>query len=159
MGWSEYEEPTEQVEIAPGNFQTVRGLGFDDICRLARSHAPVAALVFRKFMDDKSVGFTPEGMSTLLVTTMSEFPDAVAFVIGLASDDTTPTTLEKIRKSRLSVQAEFVQKIIGLTFLSEAEVKKLVEIVTEMFEKAAGTLNMLNLPEPSGSGNGAFVSK
>jgi len=159
MGLREWEEPTEQVEIAKGNFQTVRGLGFEDIARLARSHMPVVTIIFKRFMDEKAAGFTPEGLGTILAAGVSEFPDAVAFVIGLACDDTDEKTLAKIKRMRLTVQAEFIQKIIGLTFVSEAEVKKLIEIVTEMMGSVTSALDELNLPGRSGNGNGAFVSK
>lgn len=164
MGLRDYEEPFEEVEIGKNrdgtpNVQRVRGLGFEDVCRLARSHAPLMAIMYKRFMDEKAIGFTAEGLSTLITAGMGEFPDAVAFIIGLASDDTDPETLETVRKLRLSVQVEFIQKIIGLTFMSESEIKKLIEIVTEMMAKTTGVLSMLNLPDEtlSGSGNGAFV--
>ena len=164
MGWTDYEEPTETVQIGTEkrpNLISVRGLAFDDICRLARALAPVAALIYKRFMDEKAIGFTPEGLSTLLTTGAAEFPEALAFVIGLATDDTTPESLAKMRHLRMSVQAEFIQKIIALTFMTDSEIKKLVEIVTEMVAKTSDVLTMLNLPDeiPTGSGNGAFVSK
>lgn len=169
MGFREQEEPFEEVEIGTitdkktgkktPNIQRLRGLGFEDICRLARDHAPLLAVIYKRFMDEKAVGFTAEGLGALISAGMAEFPQAAAFIIGLAADDTSPETLDNIRRTRLTVQMECMQKIIGLTFISESEIKKLVEIVTEMMAATSSAMAVLTLPEPSGSGNGAFVSK
>ena len=57
------------------------------------------------------------------------------------------------------MQLDAIEQIAGLTFTGEADVKKLVEIVTRMFEGTAKAATKLAAPIASVNGSGASASK
>lgn len=158
MGLRDYELPTETVEIDDKTDFTVRGISFEDITRLVLKHGPVCVLIYSKFTEAKSeAGLKPETLGHLLTTVLTEFPEAVGELIAIAADERDQVA--KVMKLPVGVQFDAIEKIIRLTFTGEADVKKLVEIVTRMAEGVRASAEALNAPIPSGSGFGAFASK
>ncbi len=160
MGLRDYQAPSSNIKLSDTNSFDVRGLTFADISKLATKHGAIMTFMYARFMDEKSKGFTAEGVGGMIVAALDQFPEAVAYLIALAADepDLTPIVL----KLRPSVQAEAIEQIIAHTFVSEAEIKKLVEIATRMFAQGAVAVEGLTAPLPpiaSGNGNGAFASR
>lgn len=158
MGLRDYELPTETVKIDDKTNFTVRGVSFEDITRLVLKHGPVCVLVYAKFAEAKGGGgLKPETLGHLLTSVMTEFPEAVGEMIAIAADE--PDQMTKVMKLPVGVQFDAIERIIRLTFTGEADVKKLVEIVTRMAEGIRASAESLNAPIPSGNGFGAFADK
>lgn len=158
MGLRDYEIPTLSVPINEKVSFDVRGISFEDISRLVQRHGPVCVMVYQQFVESKvKFGLRPEVLGQLLTMAMEKFPDAVSEMIALAADDMEQ--IAKVRKLPVGVQIDAIYKIIGLTFTSEADVKKLVEIVTRMAVSVTANMNSLTGQTPSDSGNGSFVSQ
>lgn len=158
MGLRDYEIPALSVPITEKVSFDVRGISFEDISRLVQRHGPVCVMVYQQFVESKvKFGLRPEVLGQLLTMAMEKFPDAVSEMIALAADDVEQ--IAKVRKLPVGVQIDAIYKIIGLTFTSEADVKKLVEIVTRMAVSVTANMKSLTDQTPSDSGNGSFVSQ
>jgi hypothetical protein len=91
---------------------------------------------------------------------MNRFPEAVTDIIAIGADEDFTEIREIVRRLPVGVQLDALSKIIGLTFTGDAEVKKLVEIVTRMAEQVQ--LNMEKLTGKSAAsdnGNGSFAGQ
>ncbi len=156
MGLKDYVPPTKTIALPGDNSMEVRGVSFADIAALASKHLHVMTFLYQKFVAEKDAGFTAEGMGGLIVAAMNQFPEAVAELIARAADE--PDLWQKVMVLPPATQAEAIEQIIGLTFIGEGDVKKLVEIVTRLLTASRETLDGLTMPIPSGSGSGAFAS-
>jgi hypothetical protein len=158
MGLRDYELPSETVKIDEKGSFLVRGISFEDISRLVQAHGPVLAMVYAKFTTLKDgEGLRPETLGKLVTSVMDQFPEAVADMIAIAAEERDQAA--KIRRLPVGVQLDAIEKIIRLTFSGEAELKKVVEIVTRMAQGVQGAMTSLNAPIASSNGAGAFASK
>jgi hypothetical protein len=156
MGLRDYELPTLKVTIDANTSFDVRGISFEDITRLVNKHGPVCVLIYTKFTEAKTKhGLRPETVGQLLTLAMQQFPEAVAELIALSADE--PDMTAKVQRLPIGVQLDAIEKVIGLTFSGEADVKKLVETVTRMAEGVTASLQ--NLQTASANGSGGFVNK
>lgn len=156
-GLGSYSPRKEKVVIDNDADFFVRGIAFRDVTELLRKHGPVAVAIYAQVKAASNLG-QDSTLAQLVMKALEDFPEAVAEVIALAADDTSQAALENAGRLPLPIQMEALEKIIGLTFAGEAEVKKLVEIVTRMLEGVSRTAQVLSAPTMSDSGRGSFVS-
>jgi len=159
---ADYELPTKTVEIDAANSFTVRGLDFSDLVRLTHRHGPILGILYSRVIEIRDHGgekLTPEGLGGMIAAAAAEFPDLVADLIATAAGE--PGQVDKVRKLRFPVQMDAIHQIIGLTFVGEHELKKLMEIVTEAAEATTRTLKSVTNPKllkPSPNGSGTSAS-
>lgn len=155
MGLKDYVVPTTTITLAPSdNTVTVRGLNFADITKLVNNHGPVLILLYgRVWAEVKAGSLDAAKVGQLIQTTLFETPLLIAETIAIASDE--PDAVKQAAKLPPGVQVELVSAIIGHTFISEVEVKKLVEIATTMLERLGGLATTLTSEEPSTDGSSA----
>lgn len=160
MSLRDYAVPTELVDIDGKTSFAVRGISFEDLTKIVLRHGPLCVMIYQEFVDSKAkFGLRPEVLGQFISTSMSKFPEAVTDVIAIAADEDFPELREIVRRLPIGVQIDAIYKIVGLTFTGEADVKKLVEIVTGMAQSVTASLQSLTGPMASVSGSGSFVSQ
>lgn len=160
MSLRDYAVPTETVKIDNKTSFTVLGISFEDLSKIIVKHGPVCVMLYAQFIESKEAnGLRPETLGQFISMGMTKFPEAVTDMIWIASGDEAPEVREIVRRLPVGVQIDAIQKIIGLTFTGEADVKKLVELITQMSESVTGVLNELNAPIVSNNGSGSFAAQ
>jgi len=152
MGLKDYVVPSTTVILAPTQASvTVRGLNFADLTKLMNEHGAAMVLLFGRVWAQAKTG-TLDGKSVgeLIQTSLMEMPELAASMIAIAVDE--PDATDMAAKLTPGVQIEILMAAIEHTFVSEAEVKKLVEAVTTMMEKAGGLATTLTGASTDGSG-------
>lgn len=123
---------------------SVRGLGLADVTRLVGLYAPLLTKLFNEIVSDvKLKTLTPEAIGKVISGVLTDTPEVGYMMIEIASDEpgTATTTIPLIG---LVAQAEALTYIVELTLLSEAEVKKLVEIVTKAMTGTADAMDAIS---------------
>lgn len=157
MGLRDYVVPTKEIPLPGGGSFTVRGLGFNHLSTLVIDHGARLMLVFNAiYTKAQEKNLTGSDVAGFIQEALTKSPELVADIIVLASDEPVD---EKTRSAARSLppvtQMEAMTEIVALTFVSEAEVKKLVEIVTKAMEQTGGLMTVLNQPSTGGSGTSA----
>lgn len=138
MGLKDLELPKSDVQISDNAKIVVRGLSSSDFSKLINKFGPTLVSLFDTLKDRFDGGdIDGEDIATVAQLALQAAPDLVAEVIALAADE--PDQVEAAKRLRVSVQIEALEKILNLTFTSEAEVKKSVEIVTGWLQKINGS--------------------
>lgn len=158
MGLKDYVVPSTTVTLTPTKATVVaRGLNFVDLSKLINDHGPALILIYGRVMAEVQAGtLNKDTIGKLIQTSLVELPELMGSIIAIGVDE--PELSATALKLGPLVQVEILSAIIGHTLISEAEVKKLVEIVTNMLEKAADlgtTLTDANDPSMNGSGASA----
>lgn len=164
MGLMDYTVPSTDITLAPEKdgkpavSMTVRGLAFADLSALIVKYGPQLIMIYGKVFAEATAG-TLDGarVGELIQTTLVECPELMAEIVVLASDTpSTPQALAIARKLPPGTQLEALLAIIEHTFVSEAEVKKLIEIVTKAMERATDlVVEMTPKTDPLKGGSGA----
>ena len=144
-----------RIDLGDNQAFEVRGISLFDIMSVLNEYGPQMALMFGKVMAQKAEkgGLDNAAVRKAISDVSGEFPDVLAAVIALASDDYTPETIEIAKQLPMMSQIAAVEAIFALTFKSEGDVKKLIESLTEMMVAATGTLKTAMLsPLPNGIG-------
>lgn len=145
---SELVVPQKAVHVSDDSSVLVRGLSFDDLIRLSVAHLPNLAMLYKAFTERQS-DLTPAAMQDLLELAMTDAPALIYDAIASAADE--PQMAKQVSKLRPSVIMDFVETIVGLTFVSEGELKKLVESATRLM---GGATQAVETMTPSISGRG-----
>lgn len=155
MGLKDYVVPSTEITLAPSTAKVkVRGLNFVDLSSLINEHGPVLILIYgRVWAEIKAGNLDPAKVGQMIQTTLMETPELIGSIIALAADE--PDAKQNAMTLTPGVQVEIISAVIGHTFISEAEVKKLVEIVTTMLEKAGDLATELTGTTASTDGSGA----
>lgn len=161
MGLRDYVVPTAIVKIDKKTDFEVRGISFEGVTKIVMRHGPMCAMAYQEFLEFKGQhGLRPEVLGHFVTTAVGKFPEAIVDVIAVAAEEDTDEVRSIIRRLPIGVQIDAVYQIIGLTFSGEADVKKLVEIVTRMATAVSAEIEGLTTPPtPSEDGNGSFVSQ
>lgn len=135
------EDPTQ-------NF-SVRGLNLNDLTRLLIDHAPAMMKLYADFVATKdgkgpSDMFTSEMVKDMLRKALGEAPELIFGLIAYASDE--PDEIELASKLPVILQLEAMEQIVLLSIRSEAELKKLQEMVLRIIETVAVQVGKWNLP-------------
>lgn len=133
----------------PAQQFAVRGLNLNDLTRLFISHAPVMMKLYADFVatkDDKGPSdmFTTKMVKDMLMKALGEAPELVFGLIAFASDE--PDEIETASQLPVMLQLEAMEQIVLLSIRSEAELKKLQEMVLRIIETVAVQVAKWNLP-------------
>lgn len=162
MGLLDYTVPSTDITLAqakdgkPAVTMTVRGLAFADLSALIVKYGPQLILIYgRVFAEAKAGKLDGARVGQLVQTTLVDCPELMAEIIIVASDTpSTPQAMALARKLPPGIQLEALLSIIEHTFVSEAEVKKLVEIVTKAMERAGDLMGKMTETSPGQDGSG-----
>jgi hypothetical protein len=147
--------PEATIKVSDGSF-TVRGLSFSDLSSLMATHASAISLFFSnamtKFQQNK---VNPEDIGLLAQEAIREFPGLVSAIIAVAADEDTPEGHAMAARLGATVQIEALEQIVILTIVSEAELKKVIEIVTRGTVKLNDRLGRMALSQPPGGSGGS----
>ena len=130
---------TETVKTPKGEL-TLRGLSLDDVLRIARTHGQSFKAIFEMIVGENAE-ISLENTGVLAGQLVEFAPDIVADVIAAANDQ--PDKGHIAKKLSFPIQIEALEKVGKLTFASEADVKKLVSVVTEMAMATTKTVQAL----------------
>lgn len=127
-------DPT--VEVLYGDAKIIlRGLSAQDVGVLLEKHQKALARIFesgRKVAEDESLSpeETDEKIHGLIADSLKNAPGLIADAIALAADE--PDAAEDIMKWPAVLQLRCVQEIVALTFVSFADVGKLMGALAEV---------------------------
>jgi hypothetical protein len=153
MGLRDFEVRREEIGLPNGDKFAVRGLGFNDVTRLMALYGPTLTILFNKFLGDVRLkSLTPEAMAFVINEVLKEAPEIAFKIIALGADEDGTKGESNIPLIGVVAQAEALSRIIELTLISEAEVKKLVEVVTKAFTGTAVVVEGLSSLRKGGSG-------
>ena len=143
----------EAVRVDDEQSFDVRGLSYVDFSVLAKAHGGQAGKLFTQIKTMAEAGeLDDSGLVEMAKKAIQDFPDLIAHGVAAAADD--PDGAVIFKKLRLPVQVEAVERIIGLTFASEGELKKLLETVIRGISAVAESVGLLTQKEsPGGSGD------
>jgi hypothetical protein len=143
----------ETVVVDENQTFDVRGISLFDIMQVIGDFGPQMSIAFGKITardpgDELDAGTVKERIKDLA----KEFPDLLAAVIALASDDYSTEAIKIAKQLPMIAQVSAIETIFGLTFRSEAEVGKLVESLIRAMASATGALNTTDLSSLRGIG-------
>jgi hypothetical protein len=153
MGLRDFEVRREDIKLPNGDTFAVRGLGFNDVTRLMALYGPTLTILFNKFIGDVRLKtLTPEAMGFVINEVLKEAPEIAFKIIALGADEDGTKGETNIPMIGVVAQADALSRIVELTLISEAEVKKLVEIVTKALTGTTGVVEGLSSLRKGGSG-------
>lgn len=145
----------EAISLPDGQSFHVRGISLFDIMSVIGEFGPQMSLLFgRVTTGGKSVASNDQ-VKALIADVAREFPEVLAAIIALASDDYSKEGMAIAKQLPMTTQIEAVEVIFGLTFQSEAEVGKLVESLTRMMVAVSGALTKALSPTGIGASGGS----
>lgn len=162
MGLLDYVVPSTEITLAqakdgkPAVSMTVRGLAFADLSALIVKYGPQLIMIYgRVFAEAKAGKLDGSRVGELIQTTLVDCPELMAEIVVIASDTpVSPQALEVAKKLPPGIQLEALLHIVEHTFVSEAEVKKLIEIVTKAMERAGDLVGRMTQTIPGKDGSG-----
>lgn len=122
--------PTRTVTLsraAGGVTVDLRGLSFADFGYLAEQHGPIMSGLFAELVA-KGDEISTETVGLALKSLAMTAPTIAAQAIALAADELEMA--DRVVKLGMADQVTMLEAVFDLTFSSEAELKKLVEVVT-----------------------------
>lgn len=141
MGLSHITIPRKTVDMDDGQKFEVRAISTNDLIGLVATHGPGLAMIFGKIKSGElGQDLTADAVRDGIFELAQGFPDIAATIIAIAADGYTDEEMEVARRLPLPAQADAIEKIFGLTFSSEATVKKLLESLTRMMLGVSETL-------------------
>lgn len=152
---SQYVVPRTNIPFGDteGDFFQVRGLTSADFLRLAFDHSPAMIALYNNVKSKAEGGsLTPDAVRSVLMEAMKDTPDIIFRGIALAADD--PDGHENARLLPLAVQLHAVEEILKLTVRSDAELKKLQEIILRLIQGTTGLFTKLTTGDLLNGGSG-----
>lgn len=149
--------PVKVVELSNGQSFEVRGISFGDITAIMNSHAAEAVELY-DIVRKRGGSITDSEVKLIIGELIPKFPSLLGMIICVAADDVSDQAMKIALKLSAMKQAQILQDIFELSLTSEAEVKKMLESITDWIQKIAVTLAQARL-HTSENGSGAFVDK
>ena len=140
MGLASFTVATETVALPDGDTLAVRGLSFEDIAVLVRSHYTTARALFDRFVREAAMDAVDQKVSGGLLG-LADMQDTFLEVVGsapglfadmIARGCGEPHLANQARLLPMAVQIEAVEKIVTLTLQAEGGMEKLVETVARL---------------------------
>ncbi len=153
---SELALPTKRVRVNDTQELEVGGISFHTLAQLFNQHGPTLALIYGQFVEAKGAQLTPQSFANILRVAMTDFSEVVHSGIAIACGE--PDGAKTVARLPLPIQAELLEAVVELTFQSEADVKKLIEIVTRGMVGTASAMTALTAKTPSSNGAGSFAN-
>lgn len=130
------------VELGGGKEFKIRGLNASDIMAVVRTHTPILMKLYADFKAQHQPGqpFTMDVVRGMLEKTLHEADDLVFILVASAADQ--PDKADVVRRLPMRVQLEAMEKAVMLSIQTEAELKKLQEVVLRI---VAGVTSAMEL--------------
>lgn len=146
MKLSEFKAPTTPIFVTEKESFDVRGLSLDHLISVFKRHTEDMEAVFKRFMDKREDGkpLTIEAIRELAEYILLETPNMAYRLIAEAAGE--PDAHENVKNLRMPVQIDALVSIAALTITSEAELKKLVEAVTQAITRVTSLINSKKNP-------------
>ncbi len=152
---------TTEVAVPGGDASiTLRGLSANDIAVLMNEHLPEILLAVGTVREKAASGMSADEMKLVIETLLSVAPDLVAHIIARASfRDPDPAGARIVAREAPAIfQINALIAVFELTMHSEAEVKKLIETVTNLLLGATDFVRgAQQMSSPTGGGQSAPV--
>lgn len=130
----------KRIEVPPDGDLTVRGLSSDDVAALVVAHGPVLRGLFEQVAADPGSALS---LAVLLGRELlQEAPGFCTHAIALAAE-ADEEGLKLIQQLPFPVQLEALTAAAELTFRSDADLKKTVEIVVRAMSGATAAIQSL----------------
>lgn len=142
MGLRNLRLPSSDVAVPGGDSFSVRGLSLQDISIIVRHHGAAMTLLFDRFIKQSGDGLPPADMAAMGRALLEIAPDAAAEMIALSAGE--PEAIDVVRMLPLPVQVDALDKLMGHTFETEQDLKKVVETVIRAATGTTGLINSLN---------------
>ncbi len=142
----------EVVEVREDVSFEVRGINLSDLMVLLQSHAPVAALLWNKLQEGEG-DLMSKDVRAIFSQIAFEFPDLVAAIIALASDDNNEMGRKIARQLPAGVQALALEAIFRLSFESDSTLEKLASLAVRGIQGAMRVMENVQIPLTDGSGD------
>lgn len=142
----------ETIEVREDISFDVRGINLSDLMTLMHTHAPIGMILWRKLNEDDSE-LRKEDVRKVFSEVAYEFPDLVAAVIALASDEYSEDARTIARQLPIDVQTEAIESIFRLSFQSESTLEKLASLATKAIQGATRAMQNAQIPSNNGSGD------
>jgi len=157
-------------EGKPDQSIQIRGLSASDLVKLMRVHGPTMVQVFNRAVatkihedtlihdaavakgaDPGTVEESQLDLGPILLQMVEQFPDLIADVVVLVTDDANPgKAFEVAKRLPVPVQLKMLQEVSRLTLEDHGGVGELIETVTSLFGGINGLVTALRTSE-SGS--------
>lgn len=113
MALADYEPERVTIEYKGKALASVRGLNFEDVTALIKTHLPALQAVY---VDARLRKLLPNdrNIQGLILDLIIKFPETAAKAIEIASDE--PGTADKARRLPLPLQMKLFIEIVRLTF-------------------------------------------
>ena len=140
-------------EKPDGHF-AVRGLNLSDLMRLVIDHGPMMSRIYDQFITRAGGAggvangqlFTPDMVKSMMMDALKEAPELVFAAVAYATDDESVEAINGARRLPLVLQLEAMLAIMELSIQTDAELKKLQEVVLEILSKVTNAVTKMNLP-------------
>lgn len=150
--------PSREVDVPGSDFKlTLRGLSASDVAILTQKHMPAMVVAFNAVQQKMADGMDASEIESIVALVMQTAPELVAHMILLANDDPDPEA-GIVAASRLPAlpQIAALVAVFELTLHSEAEVKKMIEMLTGVMGSIQDFIQGLRMPSlPLGTGESA----
>ena len=130
--------PKAQIEAAGVTFH-VRGLSLEDILLLVSEHKAELSVLFDRFQDSADTDI--DDTRTMGANLIQEAPGLAAKIIAIAADE--PDAVDNVRQLPFPAQVDTLDQIGRLTFESQRDVKKVLEIVIRVAQGANSLMDDL----------------
>jgi hypothetical protein len=136
----------KDIEVDGDTF-AVRALSLNDVMALSTQYGPALAGLYQKFIKSAVDGDELGGMDLALIgkTLVESSPDLAVAIIAYGAGE--PKEIENAKTLPFPTQLEALQAIFEFTFASEADVKKVLEIVTVAMEKTTSLIASVQRPQ------------
>lgn len=125
---------------------SVRGVSAEDLGVMFGIYGDDLRALFDKFTADAPAGQDFD-FGQVVGQIASEMPRLAALVIALAADESD--SVDQARKLPLNVTVEALEKIGGLTFQREGDLKNFFEAVIRIMNGVSGSLDTVSGVQPS----------
>jgi hypothetical protein len=144
MGLSTLRLQKAKIELPNDQSFDVRGLTLNDVQSLATDYGPALAGLYQKIIVGTVQDLGAMEMALIGRTLLESAPDLASAIIAHGAGE--PDSIDVVREIPFPAQLEALERIFDQTFRSEADLKKVVEIVTRALEATTSTLAFLQSP-------------
>lgn len=155
-GLLNFQPNTAEVALPNGASFPVRGLNFEDICTLLRTHYPVVSNLFDKYVVESvtaTVNAQEAGKKQISLTDiesvvtdgLAHFPVLMTDVLARATGAFDPgigaaavDVVQVLRSLPIGTQIDAVEKVLRLTLEAEGGMEKLMGTVTALLGSVKG---------------------
>jgi hypothetical protein len=135
----------KDIEVDGDTF-AVRALTLNDVMALSTTYGPALAGLYQKIIKGAVEDIGSMELAMIGETLVKASPDLAVAIIAHGAGE--PNEIENARSLPFPVQLEALQAIFEFTFASEADVKKVLEIVTAAMEKTTSLIASVQAPPP-----------